>query len=151
MRYALTSYEKFLLTPSVFCISQFTLRESLLDKFVLSSDQRDEGNRKWQSLSSSSATDFKTWKKIPFKIRMFCCIKQMVTWNQDFQSPPLVILLSWWLLLNYWLFCPSSKFKMLSFCNHSFFFFKQTLRLRLLKRYGLFKLLSIIICTVLVS
>lgn len=44
------------------------LKESSLTtgKFVSSSDQMDEGSQNWESLSSSSAINFKMHQKIPF-------------------------------------------------------------------------------------
>lgn len=47
--YMLTSCERFILTFKASSILQFMLRESLLGKFVSSSDQTDEGNQTWQS------------------------------------------------------------------------------------------------------
>lgn len=47
--YVLTSCERFVLTFKASSILQFMLRESLLGKFVSSSDQTDEGNQTWQS------------------------------------------------------------------------------------------------------
>lgn len=59
----------FFLISTVFYILQSMVRERSFTsgKFLSRSDQTDEGNQNWQSLSNSQAMNFKTHQKYPFQ------------------------------------------------------------------------------------